>query len=80
MKLFKDDDPYISKRKWRQILLAMSIMTIVLYVIAMICSLTGSKYFILNYQNSQMDRIENFLHKHTLYPLATDIFIIRLIH
>lgn len=74
MKLFRDDDPYISKRKWKQIFLAMSIMVLVLYVVAMICSLCGSTYFILNYQNEQMDKIEAFLKNYKIYPLAMWLF------
>lgn len=62
MKLFndKDDALYLTKSQWRKIFLAMSIMTLLLYTVAMIFSLCGSQYFILNYQNAQMDRIESF--------------------
>lgn len=74
MKLFRDDDPYISKRKWKQIFLAMSIMVLVLYVVAMICSLCGSTYFILNYQNEQMDRIEAWFRDHQIYGLINIAF------
>lgn len=71
MKLFRDDDPYISKRKWKQIFLAMSIMVLVLYIVAMIFSLCGSSYFILNYQNEQMDRIEAWFRERDIMAIIT---------
>ena len=66
MKLLKTENPYLSKDQWRKVFLAVSIMTIVLYAVAMIFSLCGSNYFILNYQNAQMDKIEAFLSKYNL--------------
>jgi len=75
MKLFKDYDMYISKDKWRKIFLAVSIMTITLYIIAMIFSLCGSDYFILNYQNTNMDKIQMFLQDHKLYSLVSCLFL-----
>jgi len=74
MKLFKDDHPYISKRKWMQILLATSIMVLTLYAVAMVFSLCGSTYFILDYQNAQMDKIEAFLTEHKVMPMLNYLF------
>lgn len=54
---------------------AMSVMTLALYVVAMIFSLCGSKYFILNYQNEQMDRIENWFRSRNMYATITFLFI-----
>lgn len=72
MKLFnkEEDGMYLSRKQWTKLFLAFSIMTIILYLAAMIASLCGSKYFILNYQNSQMDMIESWLREHQIYPLA----------
>ena len=74
MKLLKTDTPYLSKNQWRKIFLAMSIMTLVLYTVAMVFSLCGSKYFILNYQNEQMDRIEAFLTDKGIMPALYLVF------
>ena len=75
MKLIKSDSPFLTKDQWRKVFTAMSIMTIALYIVAMVFSLCGSKYFILNYQNTQMDKIENFLHQYSLYPLIVNVFL-----
>lgn len=74
MKLLKDNE-FISRKKVKQLFLATSIMVLGLYVAAMICSLLGLKTFILNYQNSTMDKIEAFLHQYSLYPFASDVFL-----
>lgn len=75
MKLIKSDSPYLNKDQWRKVFLAATIMTLVLYTVAMVCSLLGSKYFIMNYQNANMDNIENFFHKYSIYPLLANLFI-----
>ena len=76
MKLFngKDEPLYLSKQQWTKLFVAMSILTILLYTGAMIASLCGSKYFILNYQNYQMDRIENFLTQYNLLDAFNYLF------
>ena len=76
MKLFngKEDSLYLTRKQWTKLFVAFSIMVLILYVAAMIASLCGSKYFILNYQNEQMDRIESFLREHQIYPLAVWVF------
>lgn len=73
MKLLKDS-LYLSKAQQRKIFLALSILTIILYIIAMIFSLCGSKYFILDYQNSQMDNIEAWSKTYHIYPLLMLLF------
>ena len=75
MKLFKTENPYLSKDQWRKVFLAMSIMTIILYSIAIVFSLCGSKYFILNYQNTQMDKIEAFMRSHSIMGFITCLFL-----
>ena len=75
MKLLKTESPYLDKSQWRKLFLALSIMTICLYIVAMIFSLCGSKYFILDYQNAQMDRIEAFLKDHGLMILLDYAFM-----
>ena len=70
-----NDNLYLSKIQWKKIFLAMSIMTIALYVIAVVCSLTGSDYFIFFYQNAQMDRIEEFLEKYNLSNIINSLFL-----
>lgn len=76
MKLFnsKEDSPYLSKRQWTKVFVAFSIMVLCLYIVAAICSLCGSKYFILNYQNSQMDKIESALRELQIYPMSMWFF------
>ncbi len=71
----KTDSLILDKKQWLKIFTAMSVMVIVLYLIAMVCSLCGSKYFILNYQNQQMDRIESFMKQHNIMALINDIFM-----
>lgn len=73
MKLLKDNE-FISRKKAKQLFLATSIMVLGLYVIAMICSLLGLKTFILNYQNTQMDKIESWLRGYKIYSLITFMF------
>lgn len=75
MKFFKDDNLFIPFKKWRQVLTALSIMTLLLYIVAMIFSLCGSNYFILNYQNTNMDKIQVFLQNHKLYSLISCLFL-----
>lgn len=76
MKLFnsKDDKLYLSKTQWSKIFFALTWMMLLLYTIAMICSLCGSKYFIVNYQNQQLDNIEKFLTEYKILPLLNWIF------
>lgn len=75
MKLIKSDSPYLTKGQWKKVLLALSIITLILYTIAMICSLNGSTYFILDYQNAHMDNIEAFLKKYNLMALLNACFL-----
>ena len=77
MRLFnsKDDPLYLSKRQWTKLFVAFSIMILVLYIGAMIASLCGSEYFILNYQNAQMDKIEAFLESYQIMPLLNCVFL-----
>jgi hypothetical protein len=74
MKLIKSDTPYLTKPQWRKVFLAASIMTVVLYTIAIVFSLLGSKYFILNYQNAQMDSIESWFREHRIYGIINILF------
>lgn len=76
MKLFngENDELYLTKIQWKKLFLATSILVIALYLAAMICSLCGSEYFILNYQNAQMDRIEAFLQRYYLMGLLNCVF------
>lgn len=71
----KDEPLFLSKEQWCKVFTAMSIITILLYIAAMICSLCGSKYFILDYQNTQMDNIESFLTKYNLMILLNYLFM-----
>ena len=70
----KNQPLLLSKTQWKKIFVAMSILTICLYIVAMVFSLCGSKYFILNYQNQQMDRIESFLRENKIMALVSWIF------
>ena len=71
----KDDSLFLNKQQWRKVFLAMSIMTIVLYIVDMVVSLSGNTYFILNYQNEQMDRIENFLSQYRMIDILRSVFL-----
>lgn len=70
----KDDALILTKEQVRKVFLVTSILTISLYLVAMVFSLCGSKYFILNYQNEQMDQIENFFQEHKIMPLLSWVF------
>lgn len=76
MKLFnkKEDALYLTKSQWTKVFVAFSILTILLYTGAMIASLCGSTYFILNFQNAQMDNIQNFLTKYYLMDAFNYLF------
>lgn len=77
MKLLKneeDNNIYLSKRQWTRVLTAVTIMTLVLYIAAMICSLCGSPKFILRYDNEQMNRIEAFTRGHHIHSLISWAF------
>ena len=76
MKLFnsKEDSMILTRSQWAKVFLATSIMVLTLYLVAMIFSLCGSNYFILNYQNTQMDRIEEFLRTYKIYPACMWLF------
>ncbi len=52
----------------------MSIIIVSLYIVAMIFSLCGSKYFILNYQNEQMAKIEGWLTDNKIMPAFNFLF------
>ena len=69
MKLFKPekDEHFLTKKQWRKVLLATSIIIIAVYVVAMFCSFFGSDYFIFNYTNEWTDKVEEFLRAHDLY-------------
>lgn len=75
MKLLKTESPYLDRAQVKKVLLALTIMTIVLYIVAMIFSLCGSEYFILNYQNTQMDKIEEWFKARNIYALITFLFL-----
>lgn len=61
MRPVKKNDAFIlNKEQIEKVFLATSILIFALYLVAMVFSLCGSKYFILNYQNTQMDKIESW--------------------
>ena len=71
MRLFnkKDDAMFLTRKQWKKVFLATTIITLCIYTIALICSLCGVDYFIIKYQNDQMDRIEKFLRTYRIYGL-----------
>lgn len=75
MKLLKTDNPYLTKEQWRKVFLAISIMIIILYAVAMGFSLCGNKYFIFNYQNQQMDKIELFCKQHHIIAMINCVLV-----
>ena len=70
----KNQPLILSKRQLKKVFIAMSILILCLYIIAMVFSLCGSQYFILNYQNEQMTKIESFLREHKTIALVSWIF------
>ena len=75
MKLFKNEDGvYLTKEKRIKVCLAASIMTLVVYIIAMILSLSGIDTFVSTYQNERLDKIEEILRNWGIYPMATWLF------
>ena len=75
MYILKSDSPYLTKSQWKQVLLAMSGLILLTYIVAMIFSLCGSNYFILIYQNTQMDNIESFCTKYNFMPAINCLFL-----
>lgn len=74
MKFLKTDTPYIEKNKWKKLFLTTSILTIGLYIAAMIASLCGSNYFILQFQNTQLDKIEEWFRNRGLFAFISWAF------
>ena len=77
MKLFnsKEEALYLTKKQWAKLFIACSVLVLLLYVAAMIASLCGSEYFILNYQNAQMDKIQNWLETCNLSNVVNSLFL-----
>lgn len=71
----KNDILYLTKEQWAKLFFALSIMLIVLYSIAMTASLCGCDYFILNFDNKQLDNIEVFLNNLHVMPLMSCVFL-----
>ena len=76
MKLFnsKEDSLYLTKTQWAKLFIACSVLVLLLYIGAMIASLCGSDYFILNYQNAHMEQIESFLRTYQIMPILNFVF------
>lgn len=76
MKLFKptSNEKYLTHEQWKKVFLAVSIITLSLYLIAMVCSLCGLDYFIFSYKNEWTDKVESFLREHYLYNCLTQAF------
>lgn len=75
MKLFlEDDSPFLSRLEWKKVFTFVSLFTIFLYIIAMICSLNDINIFIMRYQNETMDRIEEFMRAHGIQSLISWLF------
>lgn len=76
MKLFnKTDEPFLTKTELRKVFLATSIMVLVIYIVAMFCSLNGLTYFLANYSNPTMDKIEGFMRAHGVQSLISCLFL-----
>lgn len=74
MKLIVDNEPYLTKRQIFKVLLALNIMVVALYLVAMIFSLCGSPEFIINYHNDRLNQIYNWLNDRHIYPLVAYLF------
>lgn len=75
MKLLnKEEGAFLSKEQIFKVVMATTIMVVALYLIAMVCSLCGLGYFLFDYHNEQLVRIESWFKEHNCYGLITNLF------
>jgi len=60
----------ISKREWIKVLGANLALLLVVYVVALICTLCGSDLFLLNFHSDDLQRIEETLRGWGIYPVV----------
>lgn len=61
----------ISKREWVKVLGVNLALLLIVYAVALICTLCGSDMFLLNFHSDDLQRIEETLWSWNIYPLIT---------
>ena len=64
----------ISKTEWIKVLAVNFGLLIFVYIIATICTLSGSDFFLLNFHNESLDRIDNMLRSANIFALFQILF------
>lgn len=64
----------VGKREWAKVLGVNLALLILVYAIALICTLCGSNLFLLNFSNPNLDAIETFLREHGAFSFLTIAF------
>lgn len=59
----------ISKREWTLVLGVNLALLLIVYVIAMACTLSGNEMFVINFKIDPLERAEAFLRDHGIYAL-----------
>lgn len=78
MKLFKPkskNEFFIPTSQWLKVGIAVSSMTLIVFIIAAICSACGVNIFIMNYQNETLNNIESFFKENKIYALIETRFL-----
>lgn len=60
----------ISKKEWTKVLGVNLALLLTVYAIALICTLCGSNFFLLNFYNEDLQRIEDMLRGWGVYPVV----------
>ena len=60
----------ISKREWTKVLGVNLALLLVVYLIALICTLCGSDFFLLQFNNDGLQSIENTLRTYGIFALV----------
>lgn len=64
----------ISKKEWTKVLGANLALLLLVYAVALICTLCGSDLFLLNFVNDDLQRVEETLRGWGVYPLVQTLF------
>ena len=60
----------ISKKEWTRVLGVNLALLLIVYTIALICTLCGSDFFLLTTQNDSLQRMEDLMRSWNVYPLV----------
>lgn len=64
----------ISKREWTKVLGANLALLLIMYTVALICTMCGSDFFMLNFHSDDLKRIEDTLRSWNVFPLVEILF------